>query len=59
MRIRTLLFAVLIAGQSVSLFAQNDLKARFDSLSLNEQFEYVYDKSENLRTLQSGENFDF
>ncbi|WP_430816450.1 hypothetical protein [Carboxylicivirga sp. RSCT41] len=46
MRIKSLLFAIIIAGQSISLFAQSDLKARFDSLELKEQFEYVYDKSE-------------
>ncbi|MBK3518824.1 hypothetical protein [Carboxylicivirga marina] len=46
MRFLSLLLTAMIVSQSIS-FAQNDLKARFDSLSLKGQFEYVYDKSES------------
>ncbi|TRX62812.1 tRNA (guanine-N1)-methyltransferase [Carboxylicivirga sp. M1479] len=38
--------AVLLSLVSVNMFAQGDLTARFDSLSLNAQYDYVINKSE-------------
>ncbi|WP_439183283.1 hypothetical protein [Carboxylicivirga taeanensis] len=46
MRFFSLVFTALLLVQSASMVAQSDLATRFDSLSLKEQFDYVYSKSE-------------
>jgi len=47
MRLLSLLFTAFLAVQTIGVSAQADLSSMFDTLSLKNQFEYVYDKSES------------